>query len=67
MKNRDIRGSSAWKKEYTVKDGDTLSNIAQKFYGDPDLYHKIYEANKDVIGDNPDLIKKGMVLTIPPK
>jgi nucleoid-associated protein YgaU len=28
---------------------------------------KIYEANKAVIGDNPDLIKPGMELVIPKK
>ena len=52
---------------YTVKAGDTLSLIAKKIYGDESAYQKIYEANKDLIGSDPDLIKVGMELKIPPK
>ena len=52
---------------YTVKEGDTLSVIAKKIYGDESDYQKIYDANKDLIGPNPDLIKPGQELTIPPK
>ena len=54
-------------KKYTVKEGDTLSLIAKKIYGDESKYKKIYEANKDLIGPDPDLIKVGLELTIPPK
>lgn len=50
---------------YTVKPGDCLWNIAKKFYGDGSLYTKIYNANKSVIGANPNLIYPGQVLTIP--
>ncbi|MGN1085402.1 MAG: LysM peptidoglycan-binding domain-containing protein [Porcipelethomonas sp.] len=52
-------------KTYTVKSGDCLYNIAKKFYGDGSQYTKIYNANKSVIGSNPNLIKAGQVLTIP--
>ncbi len=52
---------------YTVKEGDTLSVIAKKIYGDESDYQKIYDANKDLIGPDPDLIKVGQELTIPPK
>lgn len=52
---------------YTVKGGDTLSKIAEKIYGDASLYVKIYDANKDMIGSDPDQIKVGMTLKIPPK
>ena len=51
--------------KYTVVAGDSLSAIAKKFYDDAGAYMKIYEANKDVIGDNPDLIQPGMELVIP--
>jgi LysM repeat protein len=50
--------------EYTVKSGDTLWNIAKKYYGDGSKYTKIYEANKDKI-KNPNLIYVGQVLVIP--
>jgi len=52
---------------YTVQAGDTLSSIALKFYGDASQYMVIYEANKDLIGDDPDLIKVDQKLVIPPK
>lgn len=52
-------------KTYTVKSGDCLWNIAKKFYGDGAQYMKIYNANKSVIGGNPNLIYVGQVLTIP--
>ena len=51
--------------EYTVQPGDSLSAIAQKFYGNAALWQEIYKANKKVIGDNPSLIKVGQVLKIP--
>jgi nucleoid-associated protein YgaU len=52
-------------KKHVVAAGENLSAIAQKYYDDAGQYMKIYEANKDVIGDNPDLIQPGMELVIP--
>ena len=49
---------------YTVKSGDTLSTIGQH-HGV--AWREIYEANKDVIGDNPDKIHPGQTLRIPRK
>jgi LysM repeat protein len=51
--------------EHTVVSGDTLSGIAQKYYGSQANWKAIYEANKDVIGDNPSLIRVGQVFKIP--
>ncbi|MDE7322775.1 MAG: LysM peptidoglycan-binding domain-containing protein [Lachnospiraceae bacterium] len=50
---------------YTVAKGDCLWNIAKKFYGNGSKYSVIYNANKSVIGGNPNLIYPGQVLTIP--
>jgi nucleoid-associated protein YgaU len=50
---------------HTVAPGDTLSDIAAKYYDDAGRWPAIWEANKDVIGDNPNLIVAGQELTIP--
>ncbi len=50
---------------HTVTSGDTLWKIAQKYYGNGALYTRIYNANKDIIGSDPRLIRVGQVLTIP--
>ena len=50
------------KKTYTVVKGDNLTKIARK-YGT--TWQKIYEANKSLIGKDPNLIYPGQVLTIP--
>ena len=50
---------------YTVKSGDNLWNIAKQHYGSGAMYTKIYEANKDLIGGNPNLIFPGQKLIIP--
>ena len=49
---------------HEVKSGETLSKIAQRYYGDASLYPKIFEANKDVLKD-PNLIRVGQKLRIP--
>ncbi len=49
---------------YTVKSGDTLSEIAKEHLGSAGAYMKIYEANRDQLSD-PDKIKPGQVLKIP--
>jgi nucleoid-associated protein YgaU len=51
-------------KMYTVKAGDTLSKISKQFYGSPNEYMKIFNANKDKLSD-PDKIQPGQELKIP--
>ena len=50
---------------YTVVIGDCLWNIAKRFYGNGSKYSVIYNANKGIVGGNPNLIYPGQVLTIP--
>lgn len=50
---------------YTVVKGDTLWKIAQKVYKEGSKWQTIYNANKNVIGNNPNLIKPGQKLVIP--
>ncbi len=51
--------------EHTVVAGDNLSFISQRYYGHQGNFRIIYEANRDVIGDNMSLIRPGQVLKIP--
>jgi hypothetical protein len=59
--------SAAPVETYVVQAGDTLSRIAGKVYGDvsPRSWERIWQANRELIGDNPSRIQVGMTLTIP--
>lgn len=48
-------------KTYQVKKGDTLTSIAKKYHIS---WQKLYNDNKKIIGDNPNLIKVGQILKI---
>ena len=54
--------SPAWR--YTVRPGDTLSSIAQRFYGYAADWERIYQANRATLPD-PDMIVPGQILAIP--
>lgn len=49
--------------EYTVESGDALFSIASKYSLEPET---VLWANYDVLGDDPDSLSVGQVLTIPP-
>ena len=48
----------------TLNKGSRLANLARKFYGEPEYWVYIYEANKDVL-DDPNVIKNGTRIKIP--
>ncbi len=52
---------------YTVQPGDSLSKIAQAYYGSADPYNvsKIYYSNQQTIGSDPNKIYAGQKLYIP--
>ena len=52
---------------YTVQSGDSLSKIANQFYGSmsSNNVNKIYYSNQATIGPNPNLIYPGQKLYIP--
>lgn len=52
-------------KTYVVKSGDTLWKIAKKELGNGNKYSAIYEANKDIIGPDPNKIFPGQKLVLP--
>ena len=61
----DAAAPAATGETYTVVSGDSLSKIAKSHYGDASKWHQIYDANKATIGNNPDHIEVGQVLTLP--
>ena len=50
---------------YTVQANDTLSSIALAAYDNANAWLKIYDANKQVIGNDPNLLRAGEVIFIP--
>jgi nucleoid-associated protein YgaU len=52
------------KRKYKVQPGDSLSKIAKEFYGNPNDYMRIFEANRDTLND-PNKIQAGQELVIP--
>jgi 5'-nucleotidase/UDP-sugar diphosphatase len=62
-----VASSTEPEQTYTVQSGDTLLSIAEQFYGDGTKWRRIYDANKDVIGSDPDKLKLETKLKIPPK
>ena len=58
------RPAQAGARTYTVQAGDTLSGIAQRFYGVADDWRGLYTANHSKIS-NPGLIYVGQVLRLP--
>ena len=57
-------GGGTGEQTYTVQAGDNLSKIAKQFYGNPNKYPVIFEANKPMLKD-PDKIYPGQKLRIP--
>ncbi len=49
---------------YTVRKGETLFELARRFYGDQQQWRRIYQANRNRIKD-PQQIQAGMKLIIP--
>ena len=60
--HHEIATSGGDEQPYTVQSGDNLSRIAKRFYGSPNKYTGIAQANGIA---NPDLIKVGQKLKLP--
>ncbi len=61
----NLPGDQTPETEHVVTPGETLTGITEETTGDPDNWQALYEANKDVIGSDPDLIYPGQVLVLP--
>ncbi|MDD5303684.1 MAG: hypothetical protein PHS14_11320 [Elusimicrobia bacterium] len=53
----------AWPKRHVVKAGDTLRTMAKEYYGDPNQWEKIYDANREKVERG--LPSEGASLLIP--
>ncbi|WP_295542719.1 transporter substrate-binding domain-containing protein [uncultured Thiohalocapsa sp.] len=51
--------------QYIVKEGDSLSKIAEQIYGKPEAWITIYQANRNRIKDDGNFVKVGAKLKIP--
>ena len=53
--------------EHTLTSKETLSHLSLKYYNHATkpYWMVIYDANKDVIGDNPNRVRAGLVIKIP--
>jgi nucleoid-associated protein YgaU len=59
-----VKQSAPTAQYHTVVSGETLSEIAKKYYGDANKYPEIFEANKPML-KHPDKIYPGQSLRIP--
>ena len=50
---------------YVVRAGEDLSGIARKFYHNPALWKRIYDANRRIIGSSPNKLRAGERIVIP--
>ena len=51
--------------EYTIKEGETLAQIAARIYGNPAQWTIIFYANQDRLGTNVSLLVPGLALRLP--
>ncbi len=50
---------------HVVQGGEFLRELAIRYYGDDVLWTVIYAANRELIGENPNILTAGQVLIIP--
>ncbi|MCH2147891.1 MAG: LysM peptidoglycan-binding domain-containing protein [Phycisphaerales bacterium] len=55
----------AGSRQHTVADGDSLSTIADQYYGHEKHWTRVFEANRSMLGGDPDRLRIGMVLVVP--
>lgn len=63
-KNASGEASDGRSARYVVKEGDCLWRIAKEWLGDGMRWNQLYEANRAVIGENPDLLYVGIELQL---
>jgi nucleoid-associated protein YgaU len=61
----DLPDGIVIKRNILVRTGDSLSKIAKLIYGNTVAWPQLYNANRSIVGGNPDLIVPGQILEIP--
>jgi polar amino acid transport system substrate-binding protein len=61
----DTAGAQTCGTEHTVKEGETLAQIAARVYGNPTQWTVIFYANQDRLGGNISLLVPGLSLRLP--
>jgi polar amino acid transport system substrate-binding protein len=51
--------------DYTIKEGETLAQIASRVYGNPSQWTAIFYANQDRLGGNVSMLVPGLALRLP--
>ncbi len=64
IRTAEAREPDALPRQHTVRAGDTLFGLAQRYYGDGDRFVDLYRANRNVL-KRPDALEPGTVLLIP--
>ena len=64
-RRRAYASSARGGRTYVVRAGEDLSGIARKFYHNPAMWKKIYDANRRIIGSSPNKLRAGERIVIP--
>jgi polar amino acid transport system substrate-binding protein len=65
--SQNIRNAAAQTcgREYTLKEGDSLADIARRAYGSPSQWIVLFNANQNKLGPRASFLTPGMTITIP--
>lgn len=55
------------RRSYVVQPGEGWYDLARKFLGDGKDYPELYEYNKERVGGDPDLLRAGTIIELPPR
>ena len=65
VRRHTLASSAHGGRTYVVRAGEDLSGIARKFYHNPALWKRIYDANRRIIGSSPNKLRAGERIVIP--
>ena len=60
-----VAGAQNCGAEYTIKEGETLGQIAGRVYGNPSQWTVIFYSNQDRLGSNATLLQPGLSIRLP--